>query len=324
MRRRDFIGGVGSAAAWPVVALAQQPAMPVIGHLSNATDGDTSRMEAFRSGLREAGYVEGRNVAIDYRFANGRPDLLPGLASDLARRGVAVINAAGIPAARAAKAATATIPIVFTFGEDPVTEGIVASLNRPGGNATGFTYFTNQLIAKRLGLLDEIVPKADALAFITDASQPQSGPDIKDAQMAAAALGRRLEVLTVKTNRDLDMAFTALADRKVVAVAVDVIPFFLDHRDQIVSLAAAHRLPAIYDRKDFALSGGLMSYGAVEEDARRQVGIYVGRILKGEKPADLPVQQSTKFEFVINLKTAKALGLTIPETLLATADEVIQ
>jgi putative tryptophan/tyrosine transport system substrate-binding protein len=325
LRRREFVTLLGGAAAmWPLAARAQQRPIPVVGHLSNAADGNTSRMEAFRNGLGMSGYVEGKNVSIEYRFANGQPDLLSSLAVDLVRRGVAVISTAGIPAARAAKGATSTTPIVFTFGEDPVTEGIVASLSRPGGNATGFTYFTNQLIAKRLGLLDQIVPKAEAFAFLTDAGQPPSGPDIAEARIAAGALRRRLEVLTVENDRDLEAAFAMLAEKKIGAVAVDVLPFFLDHRETVIALAASHRIPAIYDRRDFPKSGALMSYGAPEEDARRQAGIYVGRILKGEKPGDLPVQQSAKFEFVINLKTAKALGLNIAQDLLSIADEVIE
>jgi putative ABC transport system substrate-binding protein len=280
-------------------------------------------MEAFRKGLGEAGYVEGKNFLIEYRSANFQFDLLPMLATDLVRRGVTVINAAGLPAARAAKAATATIPIVFSFGEDPVKEGIVAGLGRPGGNITGFTYFTNQLIAKRLGFLHDIVPKPAVLAYLVAANNPISQPDAREAQTAAAALGRQLEVVTVE-REEFERAYAAMAQRRIGALAVDSAPFFVDQREVIIALAARYRIPTIYDRRDYAEAGGLISYGASEESVRRQAGIYVARILKGEKAGDLPVQQSTTFELAINLKTAKALGLDLSQDIISIADEVIE
>jgi putative ABC transport system substrate-binding protein len=325
MRRREFISLIGGAAAgWPFAARAQQLAIPVIGFISGGDhDPASTRIEAFRKGLSDAGYVEGRNLAIEYRLGEGHYERLPMMAADLVRRRVAAIFTAGIPAAQAAKAATATIPIVFTFGEDPVHGGIVASLNRPGGNITGFSYFTNQLIAKRMGLLSEIVPKPAALAYLVAADNPISDPDAREARIAAAALGRELEVLTAGSD-DLATAFMAMAQRHIGALAVDTVPFFLDRSDEVIALAARHRIPAIYDRREFPLAGGLMSYGADENEVRRQAGIYVGRILKGEKPGDLPVQQSTKIQLVINLKTARALALDLAPTLVALADEVIE
>lgn len=325
MRRRDFITLLGGmSAALPLAARAQQPVIPVIGFLSGGDhDPSSTRIEALRSGLGDAGYVEGTNLAIEYRLGEGHYERLPMMAADLVRRQVAAIFAAGIPAARAAKAATATIPIVFTFGEDPVQGGIVASLNRPGGNITGFSYFTNQLIAKRMGLLSEIVPKPAALAYLVAADNPISDPDAREARIAAGALGRELEVLTAGSD-DLSTAFITMVRRHIGALAVDTVPFFLDRGDEVIALAARHRIPAIYDRREFPLAGGLMSYGADENQVRRQAGIYVGRILKGENPGDLPVQQSTKIEFVINLKTALALGLNLAPTLVALADEVIE
>jgi putative ABC transport system substrate-binding protein len=325
MKRREFITLVGgAAAAWPVAAHAQQPARPVIGFLSGGDrDPSSTRIEALRRGLRDAGYVEGSNLAIEYRLGEGHYERLPMMAADLVRRRVAAIFTAGIPAARAAKGATATIPIVFTFGEDPVQGGIVTTLNRPDGNITGFSYFTNQLIAKRMGLLNEIVPKSAALAYLVAANNPISDPDTREAQIATAALGRELEVLTAGSD-DLATTFMAMVQRHIGALAVDTVPFFLDRGDEVIALAARYRIPAIYDRREFPLAGGLMSYGANENEVRRQAGIYVGRILKGEKPGDLPVQQSTKIEFVINLKTALALGLNLAPTLVALADEVIE
>jgi putative ABC transport system substrate-binding protein len=326
MNRREFIVALGAAVAWPLVARAQQqpPAAPVIGVLSGGDhDPNSARIVPFRRGLNDAGYVEGRNLAIEYRLADGHYERLPMLAADLVRRRVAAIFAFGIPAAQAAKAVTATIPIVFTFGEDPVQGGIVASLNRPGGNITGFSYFTNQLIAKRMGLLSEIVPKPVPLAFLVAPDNPVSEPDAREAQIAAAALGRELAVLTAASN-DLEGAFVAMVQRHVGALAIDVVPFFLDRIDELVALAARHRIPAIYDRREFALAGGLMSYGADEAEVRHQGGVYIARILRGEKPGDLPVQQSTRFQFVINLKTARALGLELAPTLVALADEVVE
>ena len=327
MRRREFIKGIGgSAVAWPLAAHAQQPAMPVVGFLHTALSREWEPMvAAWRKGLNESGYVEGRNVAIEYRWAEGQHDRLPALAADLVRHKVAVIFAGSPPAIRAAKAASATIPIVFSMGEDPVKEGFVASLSRPSGNITGFSHFANQLIGKRLGLLRDIVPKAAAFAFLVNPSNPNAGPDTKDVRAAADAIGRQLIVLPASTERGLESAFMAIVQQRVGALLVGIdANFLLGHREQIAKLALRYAIPTMYDRPEFPAAGGLMSYGTDRLESYRQGGIYTGRILKGEKPADLPVQQPTKFELVINLKTAKALGLTIPETLLATADEVIQ
>jgi putative ABC transport system substrate-binding protein len=327
MRRRDFITLLGAAAAaWPLAARAQQPAMPVVGYLNPgppAVNGDP--VTSFRRGLGEGGYVEGRNLAIEYRWAELRYDRLPELAADLVRRRVAVIFATGGSAVPAAKAATATIPIVFQMGEDPVKEGIVASLNRPGGNITGFSNFSNVLFSKRIGLLREIAPKAEAFAFLANPNNPNAAPDTKDVQAAAAAAGRRLEVLTAGSESELDAAFAAMALRQVGGVIVGVDPnFFLTVRAQIAALEIRYGIPAIYNSREFPAAGGLMSYGTDRLVPYRQAGIYVGRILKGEKPGDLPVQLPTKFEFVINLRTAKALGLDIPPGVLAITDEVIE
>jgi putative ABC transport system substrate-binding protein len=299
----------------------------VIGYFSRglreviASEG---RISAFRTGLGQTGYTEGRNLTIEYRLANEADDQLPALAADLVHLRVAVILASGLPAARAAKAATATIPIVFDFGEDPVQEGLVASFNRPGGNITGFTWLTNQLFGKRLGLLSEIVREPAMLAFLGHANDPISDASSREVQIAARALGRQLETFTVEDERDFEAAFAVMAQRQVGALAVDVVPFFVARREQVISLAARYAIPAIYDQRLFAASGGLMSYGTDRLDATRQCGVYVGRILKGEKPADLPIQQPTQFEFVINLKTAKAVGLAIPPGVLAIATEIIE
>ena len=323
MNRREIIAGLGSAAAWPVVARAQQPAMPVIGYLGQGTAAtDQPRLVAVRQGLSEVGYVEGRNVAIEPRFAEGQFDQLPALAADLVRRQVAVIVANGPPPAHAAKAQSNTIPIVFAMGQDPVKEGLVVSFNRPGGNITGYSNFTNQLFGKRMGLLREIAPNATKLALLVNPNNPNAEPDTKDAQASADALGRQLRVLTAKTERDFEGAFAAIVQEQVGGLLVGVDSLF--DVEQLVVLAARHAIPVIYPYRQFVAAGGLMSYGPSFTEPYRVAGIYAGRILKGEKPADLPVQQPTKLELVINLKTAKALGLTIPETLLATADEVIQ
>jgi putative tryptophan/tyrosine transport system substrate-binding protein len=324
MRRREFIAGLGSAAAWPLAARAQQPAVPVIGYLAGGALGLGENAKAFRNALAEAGYVEGRNLStIDYGI-NGQFERLPELAADLVSRQVALIFVSGLGAARAAKARTRSIPIVFVFGEDPVKEGFVTSLNRPGGNITGISYFTNQLFGKRLGLLKEVVPRATAVALLVNPANPNAEPDTKETQIAAAALGLVLHVAPVARERDLEAVFATFDTRKIGGVVVDADSLLLDNREQLAALAARHAIPAIYDRREFLTAGGLMSYGANPAEAYRQAGFYAGRILKGEKPTDLPVQQATTINLIINLKTAKALGLTIPETLLATADEVIQ
>jgi putative tryptophan/tyrosine transport system substrate-binding protein len=326
VNRREFIAGLGSAAAWPAVARGQQPAVPVIGYLSPGTqDSAPSYVAAFRTGLGEAGYIEGRNVAIEYRWAENRLQRLPALAADLVQRRVAAIFTTGKPGAPAVKAATATIPIVFQMGEDPVKEGIVTRLDRPGGNITGFSNFTNGLFSKRVGLLRDIAPRAEVFAFLVNPNNPNADPDTKDVQAAVAAAGQRLEVLSAGTERELQTAFAAMVQKQVGGLIVGVDPsFFGTRRALIAALTIRHAIPAIYNVRAFAVAGGLMSYGTDEFAPYRQGGLYVARILKGEKPGDLPVQLPTKFEFVINLATAKALGLDVPTTLLASADEVIE
>jgi ABC-type uncharacterized transport system substrate-binding protein len=327
MRRRDFITLLGgAAAAWPLSARAQQPATPVIGFLNHAPARDFGSLVAgFHRGLNEIGYAEGRNVTIEYRWAEGQFDRLPALAADLVSRRVALIFAGSPPAVRAARAASATMPIIFSMGEDPEKEGLVASLNQPGSAITGYSHFANQLFAKRLGLLSEIAPAAAAFAFLVNPNNPNAGPDTKDVQAAAQALGRRLEILTATTEHDVEAAFAAIVQKQVGALVVGVDgALLLPQREQIAALAARHAVAAIYDRREFPEAGGLMSYGTDRVEAYRQGGIYVGRVLRGENPADLPVQRATKFEFVINLKTAKALGLNVPPALLAIATEVIE
>jgi putative ABC transport system substrate-binding protein len=326
MKRREFIAGLGSAAAWPVVARAQQPAVPIIGFIDGVSaDASPDRLRAFRQGLRETGYVEDQNVTVEYHLLGGQFDRLPALMADLVRRRVAVIaTPAGAPAL-AAKAATATIPIVFGVGQDPVKLGLVASLARPGGNATGSNFFNAELPAKRLGLLHELVPKAVRIAVLLNpADGPSAEATLREVPGAAHAIGLQIQVLNASTSREIDAAFAAMAREHLDALFLAPQQFFASRSMQIVLLAARDKIPATYPARNFVAAGGLMSYGTDIADRYRQIGVYAGKILNGAKPADLPVLQPTKFEFVINLQTAKALGLTIPETLLATADEVIQ
>jgi len=326
--RRELLAALGGAVvAWPLAARAQQPAMPVIGLLHpTSLDALAERMGGFRQGLKDIGYVEGENVAIEYRYADNQLDRLPGLAADLVRRQVAVIAATGGPgSAFAAKEATTTIPIVFVVGDDPVRLGLVGSLARPGRNLTGINFFIVELAAKRLELLRELVPKADRVAVLVDPTNATTAEStLRDVEGAARAVGLQTQVFNVTTSREIDAAFASLMRERIDMLFVPGGAFFADRRVQLVLLATRHAIPAIYPFRGFAEAGGLMSYGASLTDAYCQLGIYAGRILKGAKPAELPVVQSTKFELVINAQAARVLGLTVPPSLLARADEVIE
>ena len=327
LRRRQFITLLGgAAAAWPLAARAQQSAMPVVGWLNSETpSGYAPFAAAFRQGLGEAGFVEGRNVAIEYRWAEGHNDRLPALAADLVRRQVAVIAAAGTSSALAAKAATTTIPIVFSMAADPVAEGVVASLNRPGGNVTGVTNLGAELVQKQIEMLHQMVPKATVIAALVNPTNPAlAEPAAKDALSAGRALGLRIHIVPTSSEGDIDAAFASLAQVGAGGLVICPDAFFASRRSQIAVLAIRHPMPTIYYHREFPAAGGLMSYGVSVTDGYRQVGVYAGRILKGERPGDLPVQRSTKFDLVINLNTAKVLGLDVPFYLQQLADEVIE
>jgi putative ABC transport system substrate-binding protein len=325
MRRRDFIFVIGATTvAWPLAARAQPQATPVVGFLRSASNADAGALvEAFRQGLKAEGFSEGQNVAVEVRSAEGRADRLPAIAEELIRRPVAVL-VGNTPAALAAKAKTTTLPIVFMTGLDPVRVGLVPSINRPGGNVTGVAFFGSLLEAKRLELLLQVAPKATTIGFLVNPNNPDPAGPRLEVQGAAQTMGRQVVIVEAANARDLDTAFAMLVERGAGAVLNDGDAFFTSNRAQIVALAARHRLPAIYDLREFVEAGGLMSYAPSINDAFRQTGVYAGRILKGAKPADLPVMQATKFELVLNLKTAKARGLEIPDRILALADEVIE
>jgi putative ABC transport system substrate-binding protein len=324
MRRREFITLLGGAAAWPLAARAQQPAMPVIGYLSsNQPEAVLKNMEAFRQGLIDAGYIEGRNLIIDYRWAEGHNDRLPLLALELVHRQVAVIATNGF-GATAAKATTSTIPIVFETGSDPVQSGLVASLSRPGGNLTGVFFLSRALEPKRLALLREMVPAATSIAFLVNPTSPHTDTEMRDMDIAARVLGVRLKVLNAGSPGEIEAAFAILSQERADALLVSSDPLYFDQRVQLAALASRDVIPTMYHDRQLVDAGGLMSYGARIPDGYRLVGTYTGRILNGEKPGDLPVQQSTRVELIINRKVASALGLTVPQSLLVAADEVIE
>jgi putative tryptophan/tyrosine transport system substrate-binding protein len=325
MQRREFITLFGGAAAWPFAARAQSPALPVIGYLSTRSfDAEAPLRVPFLETLEKSGFSVGRNIAIEYRYADGREARLPVLAAELVARNVAVLVAFGRGTALAAKAATSTIPIVFASGFDPVLDGLVASLNRPGGNATGISLFTTQLGPKRLALLRELLPKPGTIAFIVDPNNSTTSFQLKEIQAAAEALGQPLLIVQATTGDQFAKEFAVMADRNVAAILFGASQYFQVMSERLVALAARYRIPALYEWRDFVTAGGLMSYSTDRSEFARQAAVYVARILKGDRPADLPVMQSTRFELVINLKTARMIGLTVPPTLLAVADEVIE
>jgi putative ABC transport system substrate-binding protein len=321
--RREFITLLGGTAAWPLATRAQQAANPLVGYVSSAS-ADVSYMAAFRQGLSDMGYTEGRNVATEFRWADGKFDRLPALFADLIQRRVAVIAVGGITSALAAKAATTTIPIVFLAADDPVKFGLVTSLNRPGGNATGLNLLTSELTTKRLELIRDLVPTSSMVAILANPRSPESAPQTRDIERVASAVGQQIRILNASSERDIDAAFAAFVKPRDAALLITNDALFSSSRDRIIALAASRTIPTIYDRRGYVDAGGLMSYGTHYLGGHRLLGIYTAKILNGAKPADLPVEQSTKFELVINLKTAKNLGLDVPPTLLARADEVIE
>ena len=326
MRRREFISLLGGAAAvWPFAARAQQSPLPLVGFVnSSSAQAQALVAVAYRRGLEETGFIEGKNVLIESRWADGQYNRLTELIDDLIKRNVAVIMAGGPPAADAAKKATSTIPVVFTTGDDPVLMGLVSSINRPGGNVTGVHVFFSEVESKKLGLLRELVPNVGLIAALVNPTFPSAKAQTQELQTAAEKLGQRLQIITASNERDLDAAFASMKQLQVTATLVAADPFFNSRRDQIVALAARYAIPAVYEQRAFAAAGGLMSYGTNLAEGYRQAGVYTGRILKGENPSQLPVVLSNKFEFVINLKVVKTLGLTVSANLLSTADEVIE
>jgi putative tryptophan/tyrosine transport system substrate-binding protein len=325
VRRRQLIIGLGIAATWPRVAGAQRPAMPVVGFLySGSSNPNVNVVSAFRNGLNEVGYVDGKNVVIEYRWAEGQYDRLPALAGELVRDQVAVIFAAAPPAAHAAKAATTTIPVVFVSGDDPIKSGLVASLSHPGGNVTGIALFTGQLGAKQLGLLRELVPNAVVVAILVNPDNPITDAVLKDVLAAATLTGHQIRIVRASNEDQINKAFISIAESHADALIVGADPFFFTRNDQLIALAARYAVPAFYELREFPVNGGLMSYGASISDGYRRAGVYTGQILKGARPADLPVLQPTKFELVVNQRTARLLGLALSPDLLSIADEVIE